>query len=93
MEAFAKAGVPCGPIHNMQQVFDDPQVKTLNMSPEIQHPRLGSLKVVGQAAKLARTPQTMHSPTPELGQHTKEVLLELGINSEEFAMLKKHSVI
>ncbi len=93
VEAFAKAGVPCGPIHNMQQVFDDPQVKTLNMSPEIQHPRLGSLKVVGQAAKLARTPQTMHSPTPELGQHTKEVLLELGINSEEFAMLKKHSVI
>ena len=93
VEAFAKAGVPCGPIHNMQQVFDDPQVKTLNMSPEIQHPRLGSLKVVGQAAKLARTPQTMHSPTPELGQHTKEVLLELGVNSEEFAMLKKHSVI
>ena len=93
VEAFAKAGVPCGPIHNMQQVFDDPQVKTLNMSPEIQHPRLGPLKVVGQAAKLARTPQTMHSPTPELGQHTEEILLELGINSEEFEMLKKCSVI
>lgn len=93
VEAFAKAGVPCGPIHNMQQVFNDPQVKTLNMSPEIQHPRLGPLKVVGQAAKLARTPQTMHSPTPELGQHTEEILLELGINSEEFEMLKKCSVI
>jgi formyl-CoA transferase len=93
VEAFAKAGVPCGPIHNMQQVFDDPQVKILNMSPEIQHPRLGPLKVVGQAAKLARTPQTMHSPTPELGQHTEEILLELGINSEEFEMLKKCSVI
>ena len=93
VEAFAKAGVPCGPIHNMQQVFSDPQVKTLNMSPEIQHPRLGPLKVVGQAAKLARTPQTMHSPTPELGQHTEEILLELGINSEEFEMLKKCSVI
>ena len=91
--AFAEAGVPCGPIHNMQQVFDDPQVQTLNMSPEIQHPRLGLLKMVGQAAKLTRTPQVMHSPTPDLGQHTEEILSELGIIGEEFEILKKRGVI
>ncbi len=93
VRAFAKAGVPCGPIHNMQQVFDDPQVQTLSMSPEIQHPRLGLLKMVGQATKLTRTPQVMHSPTPDLGQHTEEILLELGINSDEFEILKGQGVI
>ena len=93
MRAFAKAGVPCGPIHNMQQVFDDPQIQTLGMSPAIQHPRLGPLKLVSQPTKLTRTPQVMHSPTPDLGQHTEEIMLELGINSDEFEILKKQGVI
>ena len=49
--------------------------------------------MVGQATKLTRTPQVMHSPTPDLGQHTEEILLELGINSDEFEILKKQGVI
>ena len=93
VKAFAEAGVPCGPIHDMKQVFDDPQVQTLYMSPEINHPRLGLLKMVGQATKLTRTPQVMHSPTPDLGQHTEEILSELGINAEEVEILKKRGVV
>jgi formyl-CoA transferase len=93
VKVFADSGVPCGPIYNMQQVFEDPQVKMLNMNPEIKHPRLGSLKVVGQATKLMRTPQKMHSATPDLGEHTAEVLAELGISSSELKVLKDRGVV
>lgn len=93
VEAFAEAGVPCGPILDMGEVFKDPQVKTLNMSPSVNHPRLGTLNVVGQAVKLERTPQRMHSATPDLGQHTLEILNEIGIEREEFDNLKKNGVV
>ncbi len=93
VEAFADAGVPCGPIHDMAQVFADPQVQTLNMAPEVNHHRLGALKVVGQAAKLMRTPQKMHSATPDLGQHTEEILRDIGIRGEKVAELKSEGVI
>jgi crotonobetainyl-CoA:carnitine CoA-transferase CaiB-like acyl-CoA transferase len=93
VEAFAEAGVPCGPIHDMGQVFNDPQVQTLNMDPEVNHHRLGKLKVVGQAAKLMRTPQQMHSATPDLGQHTEEILGAMGIAADEIKSLREANVI
>ena len=93
VKTFADAGVPCGPIYDMQQVFEDPQVKMLNMDPEVKHPRLGSLKVVGQATKLMRTPQKMHSATPDLGEHTAEVLAELGISTSELKVLKDRGIV
>jgi formyl-CoA transferase len=93
VEAFAEAGVPCGPIHDMGQVFADPQVQTLNMDPEVHHHRLGALKMVGQAAKLMRTPQQMRSATPDLGQHTAEVLAEIGIDGADLDRLKGAGVI
>ena len=93
MEAFAAAGVPCGPILDMAEVFNDPQVKTLNMSPSVNHPRLGTLNVVGQAVKLERTPQRMHSATPDLGQHTLAILNEIGIEKDEFDNLRENGVV
>ena len=93
VEAFAEAGVPCGPIHDMGQVFADPQVQTLNVAPEVHHHRLGTLKMVGPAAKLMRTPQIMRSATPDLGQHTAEVLAEIGIDGTDLDRLKGAGVI
>ena len=93
VEAFAEAGVPCGPIHDMAQVFADPQVQTLNMDPAVHHARLGSLRMVGQAVNLARTPQVMHAATPELGEHTAEVLGEIDISGQELDRLRDEGVI
>src|SRR3954470_17143509 len=71
-----KAGVPCGPIYRMDEVFADPQVRHMQMAIEVQHPRLGKLNVLNQAARLSRTPAAVVAPTPELGEHTGEILHE-----------------
>ena len=66
------AGVPCGPIYAMDQVFADPQVQHLQAAAEVDHAQLGRFKVVNQAVKLSRTPSGMAAATPEIGQHTDE---------------------
>jgi crotonobetainyl-CoA:carnitine CoA-transferase CaiB-like acyl-CoA transferase len=93
IELLAEAGVPCGPINSVDQTFADPQVQTLNMTPTVEHPRRGTLKLVGQAIKMSRTPSHAHSPTPDAGQHSDEVLSEAGYSAEEIAGLRSGGVI
>jgi formyl-CoA transferase len=88
-----RAGVPCGPIYRMDEVFADPQVRHLGTATEVNHPRLGKFKVLGQAAGLSRTPAAVVAPTPELGQHTSEILQELGYKPNEISSLKGKGVI
>jgi crotonobetainyl-CoA:carnitine CoA-transferase CaiB-like acyl-CoA transferase len=87
------AGVPCGPIYSMEQVFADPQVQHLHAAAKVEHPVLGKIRVVNQAVGLSRTPATMASATPEIGQHTDEVLAEAGYSAAEIAALRKNKVI
>ena len=87
------AGVPCGPIYNMEQVFADPQVQHIQAAAKIKHPILGEIRVVNQAVGLSRTPATMASATPEIGQHTDEVLAEAGYSAAEIASLRNNKVI
>jgi formyl-CoA transferase len=82
------AGVPCGPIYNMDQVFADPQVQHLHAAATVKHPVLGAIRVVNQAVGLSRTPATMASATPEIGEHTDEVLTEVGYGAAEIAALR-----
>ena len=93
IDMLAEAGVPCGPINNVGQTFADPQVQQLEMTPTVNHPRRGPLKVVGQAIKMSRTPSHAHSPTPDAGQHSEDVLAEVGYSAEEIAQLKEDGVI
>jgi crotonobetainyl-CoA:carnitine CoA-transferase CaiB-like acyl-CoA transferase len=87
------AGVPSGPIYKMDEVFADPQVKHLGMAQPVTHPALGAIDVVGQAVTLSRTPSAIRRPTPERGEHTEEVLRDLGYDDAAIADLRARHVI
>jgi len=93
IEALNKIGVPCGPIYKMDQVFADPQVKHLGVAAEVNHPRLGRYKILNQAVKLSRTPAALKTATPEIGQHTQEILRELEYSDAEITRLRAQGVV
>ena len=82
IERLNAAGVPCGPIYKMNEVFADPQVKHLGITRTVPHKVLGDVEVIGQAIELSRTPWSIRSATPEPGEHTDAVLTELGYAEE-----------
>jgi len=81
------AGVPCGPIYTIDQMFADPQVQTLDMARPVQHPQMGEIHLVGQGINLERTPWTMRNPIPPKGENTDEVLREFGFAAAEIEKL------
>ena len=93
IEILNEAGVPCGPINSIDQVFADPQVKHLNITRHVAHKLLGDVEVIGQAVELSRTPWGVHSPTPEPGEHTEAVLRELGYDTAAIADLRTRKVV
>jgi len=94
IEALNKIGVPTGPIYKMDEVFADPQVQHLEMARPIKHPKLGAIKVVGQAINMTRTAEPAElRPTPDLGEHSEEVLRELGYNDAAIADLRARDIV
>ncbi|MFP6687800.1 MAG: CoA transferase [Alphaproteobacteria bacterium] len=93
VDILNQAGVPCGPIYNIDEMFEDPQVKHLGMAAAVDHPTLGPIEIVNQAASLSRTPFRIHAPTPELGQYTDEILDELGVSAGDISALKERGVV
>ena len=88
VEALNGAGVPCGPIYRIDQVFADPQVQHLGVAAPVEHARLGRFEVLNQAVRLSRTPAAVAAATPEIGQHTDEILRELDYRAEDIARLR-----
>ncbi len=93
IEALNEIGVPTGPIYKMDEVFADPQVQHLQAAGEVNHPRLGKFRILSQAVKLSRTPATLKTATPEIGQHTDEVLREIGYSDKDIAGLRAQGVV
>jgi formyl-CoA transferase len=88
------AGVPCGPINSIDQTFAEPQVQHLGIAKPVRHPELGDIRVVGQPINLTKAPQPAeYRPTPELGQHTHEIMAGLGRDAKSIAGLRSRGVI
>jgi crotonobetainyl-CoA:carnitine CoA-transferase CaiB-like acyl-CoA transferase len=92
IERFNEGGVACGLINNMQEVFDEPQVKHLKMVKEVVSKRLGEQRLVGQPMQLERTPSTIARAAPRRGEHTEEILGELGLGTDDIARMKSTGV-
>ena len=90
---FDANSIPCGPINDYAQVFQDPQVIAREMVVDIEHPTLGAMRTLGSPIKMSATPPDVRRPAPLLGAHTKEVLQETGFSEEEIRRLVEDGVV
>jgi formyl-CoA transferase len=93
IDLLNRAGVPCGPIYRIDQVFADPQVHHIGIARPIDSPRRGRQELVGQAVTLSRTSWALRAPTPERGEHTDEILASLGYDKAAIAELRARGVV
>jgi len=95
LAAFAGSGMPYGPINNMQQVFSHPQTIARNMIETLAYDNAssGELKVIGVPVKFSEQQPSIRLVPPTLGQHTDDVLEEIGISGEEVTQLREQGVV
>ena len=92
--SLTQLGVPCGPLNNIKQVFDDPHVQSRGMQIKIPHPRAGSVPALANPARLSETPPQYQRPAPLLGEHTREILSDvLGLSETEINQLAAEQII
>jgi crotonobetainyl-CoA:carnitine CoA-transferase CaiB-like acyl-CoA transferase len=87
------AGVPAGPILNIQQVFENEQVRAMKVTAKVEHPELGELELLGIPYRLSRTPGAVTKPAPDPGQHNDQILAELGYGPAERQALYEAGVV
>jgi formyl-CoA transferase len=89
-----EAGVPCGPIYSMDEMFADPQVRHLAVTAKVQSPQLGrEIELLAQPMTLSRTPSAVETSPPNRGEHTDEVLRELGYGAAEIEKLRRDAIV
>jgi len=92
IELLNAGGVACGHINDLKEVFDEPQVQHLGMVKDVVSAHHGLQRLVGQPVQLERTPSTIARAAPRRGEHTAELLAELGLAADELARLKSNGV-
>jgi crotonobetainyl-CoA:carnitine CoA-transferase CaiB-like acyl-CoA transferase len=93
LDALEKAGVPCGPINNLEQVFAEPQAVARGLRMEMPHPTAGKVSLVRSPMRFSETPVKHDVPPPTLGQHTDEVLKWLGKSEAEISRLRSDAIV
>ena len=86
-------GVPCAAVRSATEFFDDPQVEAMAMSQVVQHSRIGGLRMAGVPWRFSRSPASIRRPAPVLGEHTDEVLAELGYDTARIAALRTSGAV
>jgi formyl-CoA transferase len=92
IERLNAGGVACGHINDMREVFEEPQIRHLGMVKDVVSAHHGPQRMVGQPVQLERTPSTIARPAPRRGEHTQEVLAELGFATGDLARMKSTGV-
>jgi crotonobetainyl-CoA:carnitine CoA-transferase CaiB-like acyl-CoA transferase len=93
IQRFEEAGVPVGPVNSIEQAFTHPQAIAREMVVETQHPSAGRVQGVGHPIKFHDLPRPEPKPAPEIGQHSREILLEYGFESDEIQQLINEGVL
>jgi len=93
IEVFSKAGVPCGEINSIDQTFADPQVEHLGITETVNSEKLGELNLIGQPVVLDRTPSSVRVAPPQRGEHSSELLQELGFSQKEIQAMHDQQII
>jgi crotonobetainyl-CoA:carnitine CoA-transferase CaiB-like acyl-CoA transferase len=88
-----EANVPVGPINSLDEVFSDPVVRHLGLIAEVDHPTAGRVRAPGIPVRMSGTPPSVRTPPPLLGEHTDEVLRELGYSDAEIGTLKRDGAV
>ncbi|MDN3564495.1 CaiB/BaiF CoA transferase family protein [Paeniroseomonas aquatica] len=88
IDKLEEAGIPCGPVNNIREVFEDPQVQHLEMAMPMQHRTRGDIKVVAQPVNIEGVDTGFYRDMPNLGEHNDEILAEAGLTPADIAELK-----
>jgi len=93
IDLMTEAGVPCGPIYSINEMFADPQVAHVDMRHPVHHPELGSVNLLGQAINFSRYQPRTGMPTPSTGEHTDEVLKGIGFDASAIKDLRERGIV
>jgi crotonobetainyl-CoA:carnitine CoA-transferase CaiB-like acyl-CoA transferase len=93
LRRLTEMDVPAAPINTLDEVFADPQVQTYGFPVEVEHPKMGKMKLLGNAVDMSRTPPSIDLPPPMLGEHTEEILTGLGFDHAAIADLRAKKAI
>ena len=87
-EMMVEAGLPCGPVYDIKDVFADPQVEALRITRSVTHPRLGDVDLIAQPCEITGFDRSIRTATPDLGEHNDEILQSLGYDAKAIEGLK-----